>query len=205
MVAAARGATSCVVAPPADRVRFLPGALACAGSCFARVRPCAQGRCSRCPPGPSMMSLMCVWCFFFLAHYRVMHETGGSEDGLWLVMRYTRGPACDNLNTHSAAPTMPPVVLPLNPIPVWWVEWPPAVAPSQPQHTPCACSNIHVAPHRDQPMAMQSCCVYIRCSGSDTRLFARRRQLSHGQEGVGHACTCLYKGLHVYIKDYMFV
>ena len=53
----------CVVAQPADRVRFCPGALACDLSCFSRVRPCAQGCCSRYPPGSGVMSDL---HFFFL-------------------------------------------------------------------------------------------------------------------------------------------
>ena len=39
-----------MVAPPADRFCVRPGAAPCACSCFARVRPCAQGRCGRCSP-----------------------------------------------------------------------------------------------------------------------------------------------------------
>ena len=54
----------CVVAPPPNCVRFCPGALACGRSCFAHVRPCAQGRCGRCPPGSGVMSDL---FFFFLS------------------------------------------------------------------------------------------------------------------------------------------
>ena len=46
----------CVDAPPTDRVRFCPGTFACAWSCFARVRRCAQGYCGRCPAGSGVMS-----------------------------------------------------------------------------------------------------------------------------------------------------
>ena len=52
----------CVVAPPSVRVRFCPGALACACSCFARVRPCAQGHCGRCPHGSGVMSDLFFLC-----------------------------------------------------------------------------------------------------------------------------------------------
>ena len=55
----------CVVAPPADRVRFCPGALACARSCFARARPCAQGCCGRGPPWSGVMSDSGFFFLFF--------------------------------------------------------------------------------------------------------------------------------------------
>ena len=40
-----------------------PGAAPGAYSCFAHVRPCAQGRCGRCPLGFGMMS---IFSYFFL-------------------------------------------------------------------------------------------------------------------------------------------
>ena len=45
-----------VVAPPAVWFCIWPGAGPCACSWFAHVRPCAQGRCGRCPPGSGVMS-----------------------------------------------------------------------------------------------------------------------------------------------------
>ena len=58
-----------VVAPPADRFCFCPGATPCACTCFACVRPCAQGRYGQCSPGSSMMSdLFSVFPPFFPMH-----------------------------------------------------------------------------------------------------------------------------------------
>ena len=70
----------CVVAPPTNCVRFCPGALACGRSCFAHVRPCAQGRCGRCPPGSGVMSELFSFLFFSFGG-RAMHCV------LWLGVR----------------------------------------------------------------------------------------------------------------------
>ena len=42
------------------------GAASCAYSCSAHVRPCAQGRCGRCPPGSGVMSKKFLFFFFVL-------------------------------------------------------------------------------------------------------------------------------------------
>ena len=43
-------------------------AACCAYSCSAHVRPCAQGRCGRCPPGSGVMSdVFCVYLLCMLA------------------------------------------------------------------------------------------------------------------------------------------
>ena len=39
-------------------------AASCAYSCSAHVRPCAQGRCDRCPPGSGVMSDFFFFFFF---------------------------------------------------------------------------------------------------------------------------------------------
>ena len=46
----------CVVALPTGRVQFCPVALACAWSCFAHIRPCAQGRNGRYAPRLGVVS-----------------------------------------------------------------------------------------------------------------------------------------------------
>ena len=45
-----------VVALPTVWSFVCAGAASCAYSCSAHVRPCAQGRCGRCPPGSGLMS-----------------------------------------------------------------------------------------------------------------------------------------------------
>ena len=45
-----------VVALPTVWSFVCAGAASCAYSCSAHVRPCAQGRCDRCPPGSGVMS-----------------------------------------------------------------------------------------------------------------------------------------------------
>ena len=52
-----------VVALPTVRSFVSPGAAPCAYSCSAHVRPCAQGRCGRCPLGSGVMPKK---KFFFL-------------------------------------------------------------------------------------------------------------------------------------------
>ena len=64
----------CVVAPPPNCVRFCPGALACGCSCFAYVRPCAQGRCGRCPPGSGVMSGSDLFFFLFFFWQSMPHS-----------------------------------------------------------------------------------------------------------------------------------
>ena len=60
-----------VVAPPAVRFCICPGAAPRAYSCSAYVRPCAQRRCSRCPPGSGAISE----CFsFFYIHIHILTD-----------------------------------------------------------------------------------------------------------------------------------
>ena len=59
-----------VVAPPAVRFCVCPNAAPCARSCLERVRPFAQGRCGRCPPGSGECPSFCLFCFFcFFSSY----------------------------------------------------------------------------------------------------------------------------------------
>ena len=50
-------------------------------SCFAHVRPCAQGRCGRCPPGSGVISDLLV-LFSRLSNHTYMHACNG-----WLLGR----------------------------------------------------------------------------------------------------------------------
>ena len=45
------------------------GAASCAYSCSAHVRPCAQGRCGRCPPGSGVMWVQFFWFVFPLCGF----------------------------------------------------------------------------------------------------------------------------------------
>ena len=49
-----QAAVRSLLPPPAVRFRVCPGAAPRACSCLAHVRPCAQGRRGRCPPGPGV-------------------------------------------------------------------------------------------------------------------------------------------------------
>ena len=53
-----------VVALPTVWSFVCAGAASCAYSCSAHVRPCAQGRCGRCPPGSGVMSDFLIFYFF---------------------------------------------------------------------------------------------------------------------------------------------
>ena len=55
-----------VVALPTVWSFVRPGAAPCAYSCSAHVRPCAQGRCGRCPLGSGVMSFSVNYFFSIL-------------------------------------------------------------------------------------------------------------------------------------------
>ena len=56
-----------MVALPTVLLSVWPGAAPRAYSWFAHVRPCAQGRCGRCPLGLGVMSNFCLFVFDFVA------------------------------------------------------------------------------------------------------------------------------------------
>ena len=82
-----------VVDPPAVHFCICPSAAPCTCSCFARVRPRAQGRCARCPPGSGVMPVSIFQPSTFNASFsqRDMQEGQGHVQDQASVRHLGRG------------------------------------------------------------------------------------------------------------------
>ena len=85
-----------VVALPTVWSFVCAGAASCAYSCSAHVRPCAQGRCGRCPPGSGVMSI-----FIFLLFFTAVHQSNTPPPS-------PPPPGPPDLNRPQSLPLFPP-------------------------------------------------------------------------------------------------
>ena len=80
---------------------FAPERLPAPDPSFARVRPCAQGRCGRCPPGSGVMSNL----FFFCLVMRSRRYVEYAAMRMILILASDAGPADKTqVNDHVGQP-----------------------------------------------------------------------------------------------------